>query len=120
MNKKNAKITKRPHAFKSYASSYNVEILNSFNAGLQLKDNESAIKNKLIDFLTELKGFRFVTTLTLEFTRIESDDKTKYDTLRSNSKTETIINESDTDDVFKSIYTTIISNIQKYLGKVSG
>ena len=35
-------------------------------------------------------------------------------------KTETIIIESDNDDVFKSIYTTIISNIQKSLGKVSG
>ena len=28
-----------------------------------------------------------------------------------------IINESNIDDVFKSIYSTIISNVQKYLGK---
>ena len=47
MNQKNAKITKQTHAFKDYASSYNVEILNSFNPELQLKDTESAIKNKL-------------------------------------------------------------------------
>ena len=33
---------------------------------------------------------------------------------------ETVINESDIDDVFESIYPTIISNIQKYLGKASG
>ena len=38
-----------------------VEILNSFNPELQLKDTESAIKSKL----TELRGFRFVTTLVL-------------------------------------------------------
>ena len=39
----------------------------------------------------------------------------------SHSKAETIISESDTDDnVFKSIYTTVTSNIQKYLGKGSG
>ena len=31
----------------------------------------------------------------------------------------TIINESDIDDVFESTYTTIISNIQKSLGKGS-
>ena len=31
----------------------------------------------------------------------------------------TIINESDIDDVFESTYTTIISNIQKFLGKGS-
>ena len=45
--KKNAKITKRAHAFKGYTGSYNVEFLNTFNAKLQLKDTESAIKNKL-------------------------------------------------------------------------
>ena len=37
-----------------------------------------------------------------------------------NSKAELIIEESDIDDVFKSIYTTIILNIQKSLGKGSG
>ena len=37
-----------------------------------------------------------------------------------NSKVEVIINESDIDDVFKSIYTTVISNIKIYLGKGSG
>ena len=30
-------------------------------------DTEYAIKNELIDLLTELKGFNFVTTLVLEF-----------------------------------------------------
>ena len=41
------KIKKTAHAFKVYASSYNVEILNSFNPELQLKDTENAIKNKV-------------------------------------------------------------------------
>ena len=31
LNQKNVKITKREHAFKGYVSSYNVNILNSFN-----------------------------------------------------------------------------------------
>ena len=35
-------------------------------------------------------------------------------------KQKTIINESDHDDVFESIYITIISNIQNFLGKGSG
>ena len=43
-----------------------VEILNSFNSELTLKDIESVIKSKLIDYLTELKGFQFVTTLVLK------------------------------------------------------
>ena len=56
-------------------------------------------------------------TLLLEFTKIQNDGKTKYDTFYSHPKAETIINETDIDDVFKSIYTTVTSNIQKFFGK---
>ena len=34
---KKSKITKLVHAFKNYAHTYNVKILNSFNSELQLK-----------------------------------------------------------------------------------
>ena len=112
-------MTKRVHAFKGYASSYNVDILNSFNPELQLKGTESAIKNKLKKSLTELRRFKF-STLVLVLKKIKSNDKTKYETFYSNSKAEIIVNESDIDDVFKSIYTTIISNIPTSLGKGSG
>ena len=54
--------------------------MNSFNSKLHLKDTESVIKNKLTDLLAELKGFKFVTTLALEFRKTGSDDKIKYDT----------------------------------------
>ena len=117
MDEKNAKTTKRSHAFKGYASSYNVEVLKFFNSELQLKDTESATKNKLIDSMTDLKDFKFVATLVLEFKKIESDDKTKYDTFYLNSKVETVLNESDNNDLFQLIYTTIISKIQKIFRK---
>ena len=61
-----------------------------------------------------------MTTLVLVFKKIESEDKTKYENFCSSSKAEIVINESDIDDVFRSIYTTIITNIQKSLGKGSG
>ena len=70
--------------------------------------------------MSELTGFKFETTLVIMFKKIESKDKRKYDTFYSNSKAEIIINENDIDDVFQSVYTTIISNIQKSLGKGSG
>ena len=44
-----------------------------------------------------------MTMLVLVFKKIESDDK---------NKAETITNESDIDNVFKSIYTTVIKNIR--------
>ena len=106
------------HASKSYASSYKVEILNSFNPELQVKNSESVIKNKLIDLLTELKGFKFVTIIV--FNKIKSDDKPKYETVYSHLKAEVIIKKSDIDGLFKSIYTTVISYIKVFLGQGLG
>ena len=63
--------------------------------------------------MTQLKGFKFLTTLVLVFKKIESEDKTRFDIFYSNSKVEVTINEGDIYDVFQSIYATIISNIQK-------
>ena len=60
-----------------------------------------------------------MTTLALVFNKIEIKDKTKIDNFYSNSKAETIINETDIDNVFKSIYTIVITNIEKSLGKGS-
>ena len=59
-------------------------------------------------------------TLVLVLKKIEREDKTKFDNFYSSSKVKIIINESDIDDVFKSVYITIITNIQKFLGKVLG
>ena len=70
--KKIWKKTKREHAFKRYASTYNVEFLHAFNTELQLKNAESAIKSKLIELLNQLKGFKFVTTLVLDRKHIEN------------------------------------------------
>ena len=67
--------------------------------------------------MTELRGFKFVTTLVLVFKKIESDGNTSCDTFYSNWKAETIINESGVDDVFESIYKVIILNMQKSFGR---
>ena len=113
-------MKKREHDFKGYANTYNDEILNSFNPELQLKDTESAVKSKLIELLTQLKSFKFVTALVLVFENIESEDKTRYENFYSSSKGEIIMNESDIDSMFQSIHTTIIIRIQKFPGKGSG
>ena len=58
--------------------------------------------------------------LVLVFKNIESENKTKSDTFYPNLKAETIINKSDIDDLFESIYAIIMSNIQKSLWNGSG
>ena len=72
MNEKDAKIAKRSHAYKGYASTYSVKILNLVNPELQLKDIAYPIKNTLIDLLSELRAFKFVTILVLEFKKIKT------------------------------------------------
>ena len=76
-------------------------MLNSFNPEIQLTDNGSAIKKKLKKLLTNLRGFKFVIALNLEFRKIENKDQTKYGTFYSNSKANIIINGSDIDNVFQ-------------------
>ena len=66
------KTTKRTHCF---VSSYNVEILNSFNLDVQLKDTECAITNKLKTLLTELRRSKFMTILVLVLKKVESEEK---------------------------------------------
>ena len=51
LDKNNTKVMKRSYAYKAYASSYNINILNSFNPKLQLKDTESAIKKETNRFI---------------------------------------------------------------------
>ena len=69
--------------------------------------------------MTQSKSFTFAITLVLGFKTIESRYKRKYNTFYWHSKEEIIINESDIDDVLKSICTTTMSSIQKSLGKGS-
>ena len=78
------------------------------------------MKSKLIELLTQLKGFTLVKTLALVFKKIESGDKTKCDTFLSSSKSGIITNESHIDDVFQLIYTKITTNLQKFSGNSLG
>ena len=71
-----------------------------FNLKPQLKNTESASKSKLIELLTQLKGFKIVATLILVFKQIKSEDKTKHENFCSTSKC-----------------TAIITDIQKPFGK---
>ena len=67
-----------------------------------------------------MRDFKFATTLVTEFKEIGINDAIKYGTFYSNSKSEIIINESDLDVAFESVFSTVILNIQKTIGKGSG
>ena len=67
---------------------------------------------------TQLKGFKSVTTLVIEFKIIESVDETKHSTFSLTSKAEAVIIESNVDNVFESIYSTINQTFKNCLERV--
>ena len=87
----------------SYASTYNVETLNSFNPEKQIKILNLQLKMKLQDLLNELRGFKF------EIKKKKNEDETKYSTFNSNSKAKTVIHDAGIDNIFESIYSTIMT-----------
>ena len=93
---------------------------------VKIKKHENMLLNA-IQVLVMLKfwilltlDYKLKTKLVLVFKEIESKEKTMYDNFYSRSKAEIIINESDIEDLFKSIYTKIITSIKRSLGKDSG
>ena len=67
--------------------------------------------------MAQLKVFKFMATLGLVFRTIESDYEIKCDTFYSNSKAEKNFNEGVIDNVFESIYLTVMSNKQNIFRK---
>ena len=66
-DEKNAKIMKQSDAYKGFARTCHVEILNTFNPEIQHKDTDYGIRNKLKDLLTQLRGCKCVRALVLKF-----------------------------------------------------
>ena len=66
--------------------------------------------------MTEIKGFKDLETLVLVLKRQKVKIKQSF---YSKSKAEVIIDQSDIDDVFQSIYTTVVTSRQKFLTKGS-
>ena len=69
--------------------------------------------------MTELKGFKIAATWVLVLMQIESDIKQNM-SLLIHTQSSKIVNQSDIDNAFESVYTKIISNMQKSLGRGSG
>ena len=100
---KTYKNNKTRTSFKVFASTYNVKILNFFDPELQLKYTKSATKSKPKELLSQLNAFKFVTTLVLVLTKIQIQNKTKYDNFYSSSKAVTITIESEIKNVTRII-----------------
>ena len=86
---------------------YNVEILNIFYSELQRINTKLTIKNKLKEFLSELKMVKVQTILVLDF-------KKRNDCKIFHSRTKLIASDSNTDEAFKSMHQSIMTKIKNY------
>ena len=62
---KELNVIKRNHAFRRYATSYKVEIIEKKDPIKQLETSKSSIKDLVSDLLNETKGFKYQITLTV-------------------------------------------------------
>ena len=73
------------------------------------------MRNKLINLLSQWRGFKFVTALVLKVKKSENDYEIKFTTFYSNPKSEVIINGSDLNQFILQLYQTYKVILEKVL-----
>ena len=84
-------ITRRNQAFKRYAMSYKVELVEKKHPLIQLEASKSNIKNLFNDLLDETKGFKYQAILKVEFKKYKPTE-IEFAPAYFNSTTKIVIN----------------------------
>ena len=85
-------VIKTDQAFKGYAMSYKVEIVEKKDPIVQLKASKLSIKNLFSDLLNETKGFKYQITLKTLLKKYKYDREIKFELFYFNSVTKTVTN----------------------------
>ena len=102
-------VIKTNHAFRGYAMSYKVEIIEKKDPIKQLEASKSSIKDLFSDLLNETKGFKY--QITLENGEIE------FIPVYFNSTTETVINRKFS---LENAFQEILYRIDNWINEGSG
>ena len=85
-------VIKTNHAFRGYAMSYKVEIIEKKDPIKQLEASKSSIKDLFNDLLNETKGFKYHITLKVTLKKYKPNGKIEFSPVYCNSTTKTVIN----------------------------
>ena len=85
-------IIKTNHAFREYAMSYEVEIIERKDPTNQLEASKSSIKDLFSDLLNETKGFKYQITLKVTLKKYKPNKEIEFRPVYFNWKTKTVIN----------------------------
>ena len=85
-------VIKTNHAFRGYATSYKVELLEKKDPIKQLEARKSSIKDLFSDLLNETKGFKYQITLKVTLKQYKPNGEVEFTPVYFNSTTKTMIN----------------------------
>ena len=86
-------IVKRDQAFRGYAMSYKVEIIEIKDLIVQLEASQSSIKDLFNDLLNETKGFKYQMTVKVLLKKYKHNGEIEFLPVYFNSVTKTVIND---------------------------
>ena len=104
-------IIKANHAFRGYAMSYKVKIVEKKDPIIQLETSKSNIKDMFSDLLNEIKGFKYQVTLKVMFKKYKPNGEVEFRPVYFNLTTKTVINHRfSLENTFQEILYGIIDN----------
>ena len=110
-------ITEVSKAFKRYARSYKVQVVDSRDPLVQLETSKSRIKELFKDLLNEMEGFKYQITVAILLTKEKGNGEIEYSSVYFNSMTKSVINsEFSLDKSFQEVLYRIDSCINEGSG----
>ena len=113
------KITQLRKALKGSTKSFTVDVVDSEDPLHQLNETKNFIKKCLVKELLELKGFKYIETLKVTFEKKQGNGITTK-TAFFNSKTKTLINAMEINEVLQSSREELVKAIAQWLSEGSG
>ena len=114
------KIDEINQALKGYTKSYEIDVVNEKDPLVQLHKTRPAVRQKMKNILGSMKGLKFIETLKVTFEKI-SDEEVLSRTAYFNSKTRTIINQTEIAEALQFISEEqILNEIAQWISEGSG
>ena len=112
-------ITQIQNALKNSTKSFSVDIIDNKDLLNQLTKTQKVIEHYLNKELGELKGFKYIETLKVTFEK-QLEDEIITKTAYFNSKTKTLINENEINEVLQTSRQELIKAIGQWISEGSG
>ena len=112
-------ITQIQNALKNSTKSFSVDIIDNKDPLNQLTKTQKVIEHYLNKELGELKGFKYIETLKVTFEK-QLEDEIITKTAYFNSKTKTLINENEINEVLQTSRQELIKAIGQWISEGSG